>query len=158
MGGGPPCQGGSAAILLRSYIVIFRFPCCLALAFTGFGIVQFGRRRFHQPAEHDLRELERVRLLEYYLADNRLGQMFIADQWEYMDLSALAEAQRISFNVSGTLTGLFGLNTPGYFAVDDVRYTVGAAAVPEPSSPAMAGGTLFALLSFTAVRRSRFAA
>lgn len=86
--------------------------------------------------------------VDFYLADNRQGRMFILDEWEYMDLSALAGAERLYFNLSGTLSGDYGLNLPGYFAVDDVQYRISAAAVPEPSSLAMAsvGAGLIGLL------------
>lgn len=79
---------------------------------------------------------------------------FVANQWLYMDLSTLADAERIYFNVSGTITGLYGLNTPGYFALDDVTYTVGAAAVPEPASLAMAGSAVL-VVGLAARRRAR---
>ena len=92
--------------------------------------------------------------VDLYLADNRQGQGFIADQWLYMDLSALAGASQLYFNVSGTLTGAFGLNTPGYFAMDDLTYSVNAAAVPEPASLAMAGAAVL-IVGLAARRRRR---
>lgn len=91
--------------------------------------------------------------VDYYLADNREGQMFIAKDWHYLDLSALAGAQRLYFNVSGTLTGLFGLNTPAYFAVDDIHYRLNATAVPEPSGLIMGGSAVSILL--LAIHRRR---
>lgn len=91
--------------------------------------------------------------VDYYLADNRQGQMFIAQDWTYLNLSSLAGAERLYFNVSGTLSGLFGLNTPGYFAVDDIRYGIDPAAVPEPASLVMAASAV-ALLAAAAGRRA----
>lgn len=75
--------------------------------------------------------------VDFYLADNREGQMLIVDQWELMDLSALAGAERLYFNLSGTLSGVYGLDVPAYFAVDDIQYRVADAAIPEPSSLAL---------------------
>jgi hypothetical protein len=95
-----------------------------------------------------------ARFVDLYLGDNREGQQFVADRWMYMDLSNLADARRLVFNVSSTLTGGWGMNVPGYFAVDDVTYTVGAAAVPEPTSLAMAG-TAVLVAALVARRRSR---
>lgn len=75
--------------------------------------------------------------VDFYLADNREGQMLILNQWARMDLSALAGAERLYFNLSGTLSGIYGLDVPAYFAVDDIQYRLADAAVPEPSSLAM---------------------
>ncbi|WP_337175748.1 DUF4465 domain-containing protein [Paludisphaera sp.] len=95
-----------------------------------------------------------ARFVDLFLGDNREGQRFIADEWLYMDLADLAGAQRLYFNVSSTLSGQWGLNAPGYFAVDDVTYTIGAAAVPEPTSLAMAG-TAVLVAGLLARRRPR---
>lgn len=95
-----------------------------------------------------------ARFVDLYLGDNREGQRFIADEWLYMNLADLAGAQRLYFNVSSTLSGEWGLNVPGYFAVDDVTYTIGAAAVPEPASLAMAG-TAVLVAGLLARRRPR---
>jgi hypothetical protein len=92
--------------------------------------------------------------VDLFLGDNRQGRRFIADQWMFMDLSRLIGAQRLYFNVSGSLVNGYGLATPGYFAVDDVTYAIAAPVVPEPSSLAMAG-TAAVLVGLTARRRSR---
>jgi len=95
--------------------------------------------------------------VDFYLADYRFSDNsldYIVDDWRFMDLSALAGAERIYFNVSSSDVGLFGLNTPGYFAVDDVRYSAATVAVPEPASLASASvGS--AVIAFVAWRRSR---
>jgi hypothetical protein len=79
---------------------------------------------------------------EFYLADFRFAENaldYIVDQWTYVDLSALADATRIYFNVtsSDNVTYLpdptVYMNTPGTFAID----TIGLAPVPEPSSFAL---------------------
>lgn len=80
--------------------------------------------------------------VDFYLADYRFADNskdYIVDDWRYMDLSSLAGARTIFFNVSSTDVGDFSMNTPGYFAVDDIQYTIADAAVPEPSSLVMAG-------------------
>jgi Domain of unknown function (DUF4465)/PEP-CTERM motif len=56
------------------------------------------------------------------------------DVWTLIDLSALAGAESLSFDYASSDVGPLGINTPEYFAMDDL--TLGAA-VPEPSTWAM---------------------
>ena len=44
----------------------------------------------------------------------------IADGWARWDLSSLGKVSRVGFACSGSDTGAYGLNTPAYFAFDDV--------------------------------------
>jgi hypothetical protein len=70
---------------------------------------------------------------EFYLADYRFadnGLDYIVNTWTTWDLTALGNASRIYFNLSSTDVGQFGMNTPGYFAADNLQIV----AVPEPSS------------------------
>ena len=50
------------------------------------------------------------------------GKASIVNSWTKWDLSALGEVVRIEFNIDGSadLRGEWGLNTPAYFAYDDV--------------------------------------
>lgn len=76
---------------------------------------------------------------DFYLADYRFSDNskdYIITDWTYFDLSALAGAQTIAFNVSSSDAGPYGLNTPGYFAIDDLSFTT-AVTVPEPGSLAL---------------------
>ncbi len=61
-----------------------------------------------------------------YLADYRFAdsnQDYILEEWTPWDLSSLATAARIYFNlVSSDVHPDFGLNTPGYFAIDQIEY------------------------------------
>lgn len=95
--------------------------------------------------------------VEFYLADFRFAdnaQDYILDDWAYMNLSSLAGASRIFFNLSSSDVGAYGMNTPAYFALDDVTYRINqGAAVPEPASLATAG--LAAGLIGLALRRRR---
>lgn len=67
-------------------------------------------------------------LADYRFADNSLD--YIVNTWTTWDLTALGSASRIYFNLSSTDVGQFGMNTPGYFAADNLQIV----AVPEPSS------------------------
>jgi hypothetical protein len=80
--------------------------------------------------------------VDFYLADFRFADNsldYIVTDWRFMDLSALAGAKSIHFNVSSSDVGPYGLNTPGYFAVDDVQFVNAVQTAPEPSSLALAG-------------------
>ena len=78
--------------------------------------------------------------VDFYLGDYRSSNSaddYILKDWSFMDLSALSGASRIYFNLSGSKEGDYGLNTPAYFAVDDIQFRSAGgsmAAVPEPAS------------------------
>ena len=58
-------------------------------------------------------------LADFRFADNRLD--YIVDEWTMVDLSSLAGAVELAFALSSSDVGSFGMNTPAYFAVDDVE-------------------------------------
>ncbi len=71
---------------------------------------------------------------EFYLADFRLedaGAGHIVDSWEFVDLSSLGAVKSLEFGMSSSDVGQWGMNTPGYFAIDTV--------VPEPATVALLG-------------------
>jgi len=76
--------------------------------------------------------------VDFYLADYRFGdnaQDYIVDDWTWVDLSPLAGAKQLFFNLTSSDTDpVFGMNTPAYFAMDDLTFTTAASAVPEPSA------------------------
>jgi hypothetical protein len=68
--------------------------------------------------------------VEFYLADYRFDDDsldYVIDTWTFVDLRPLGAVREISFEFSGSDVGDFGLNTPAYFALDDLI-------VPEPGS------------------------
>jgi len=76
---------------------------------------------------------------EFYLADYRFEDSasdYIRDSWEWFDLTELDGASEIFFDFESSDTGMFGANTPLYFAIDDIGFE--PSAVPEPSSALMA--------------------
>lgn len=79
-----------------------------------------------------------VGTVDFYLADYRFqdnSQDYLVDTWELVDLSSLAGAERLSFAVTSSDIGPFGLNTPAYFALDNLTLVPSnAASVPEHSS------------------------
>jgi len=69
---------------------------------------------------------------DFYLADYRFAdnsQDYIVNTWEYVDLAGLGVVKSLEFSLSSSDMGSFGMNTPGYFALDTV--------VPEPGTLAL---------------------
>jgi hypothetical protein len=86
--------------------------------------------------------------IDFFLADFRFAdnsQDFIVTDWTSIDVSSLS-ASRLAFRFSGSDVGDFGLNTPAYFALDNI-----VVAVPEPSSAIVAS----LLLATVPTRRKR---
>ncbi len=86
--------------------------------------------------------------IDYYLADYRFAdnaQDYIVNEWTMVDFSALGTADELRFTMSSSDSGSFGMNTPSFFAIDNVL-----TAVPEPSV------TLVTMLGFgLCLRRKR---
>lgn len=79
--------------------------------------------------------------IEHVLADFRTAsddEGYIQDDWQDVDFSSLSDARSLHFNLSSSDAGDYGMKTPAYFAIDNIRFSV--TAVPEP-------GTWLALLS-----------
>lgn len=69
--------------------------------------------------------------VEFFLADYRFAnnaQDYIVRDWAFVDLSGLGTVTRLGFGLSSSDNGQFGINTPAYFALDNLT----AAPVPEP--------------------------
>jgi hypothetical protein len=87
--------------------------------------------------------------VEFYLADYRFADSqddYVVDAWTLWDLSSLAGAQRVYFNLASTDVGENGMNTPSYFAIDDIQFMM----VPEPSTWMLLalGAALLSLVRF----------
>jgi hypothetical protein len=66
---------------------------------------------------------ESTQKMEFYLADYRFSdnsQDYIIDEWTYIDLTSLGNADSISFSLSSSDVGQFGMNTPAYFCLDNI--------------------------------------
>ena len=70
-----------------------------------------------------------VYLADYRFEDNALDTL--VDRWTEVDLSALSSSRSLSFGLDSTDVGPFGMNTPAYFAVDNLHL------VPEPTVSAL---------------------
>lgn len=58
--------------------------------------------------------------VEFYLADFQGEVDTIVDTWSPVELTGLENARRLYFNPSSSDVGLFGMNTPAYFAIDNI--------------------------------------
>lgn len=72
-------------------------------------------------------------LADYRFADNSLD--YIVEDWGLLDLSGLGTVGSVSIGLDSSDVGMFGMNTPAYFAIDNLSIT----AVPEPSTLAVLG-------------------
>ena len=83
--------------------------------------------------------------VDVYLADYRFEDNvrdYLLDAWTTVDLSTLHGATALSFGLDSTDVGQFGINTPVYFAIDNL------VVVPEPTTLILIG-----LGAGTALRR-----
>lgn len=92
----------------------------------------------------------------FYLADFRAAgtaQDYIVNQWTTVDLSALTSATKLTFALTSSDNDpLFGMNTPGYFALDNIQFVTEV--VPEASSLALGGLAMLFGLAYR-IRRHR---
>ena len=60
--------------------------------------------------------------VNFYLADYRFAdntQDYIVKNWQWVDLSSLGAVDSVSFSLSSSDTGAWGMNTPAFFALDN---------------------------------------
>jgi len=63
----------------------------------------------------------------FYLADYRFAdstQDYLVNTWETVDLTALGAIRYLKFDLESSDTGGAGMNTPGYFALDNLVYGI----------------------------------
>ncbi len=58
--------------------------------------------------------------IDFYLADFRNGKTFFANEWTKVDLSELGEVNKITFELSSSDNGTYGMNTPAYLCIDNI--------------------------------------
>ncbi len=85
-------------------------------------------------------------LADYRFADNSLD--YIVSDWAFVDLSVFGtDVSKLTFGLASSDTGVFGINTPTYFALDNI------VAVPEPGIYAAGIGALALLVIWQRRRR-----
>ena len=61
--------------------------------------------------------------IDYYLADYRFSDNskdYVINTWQWLELSSLGSVDSLMFSVSSSDVGMFGINTPLYFNVDNI--------------------------------------
>lgn len=79
--------------------------------------------------------------VDYYLADYRFANNaldYVVNSWQWVDLSSLGSITGLKFAITSSDVGQFGMNTPAYFAMDDLSVT----AVPLPAAFWLMAGAL----------------
>lgn len=87
-------------------------------------------------------DTSKTRPVEFYLADFRYAdnsQDYIVEDWTWVDLSGLGNVIGLEFNLTSSDVGDFGINTPGYFAFDDLNGSPDVRPVPEPATLCLLG-------------------
>ncbi|MEI6765241.1 MAG: DUF4465 domain-containing protein [Bacteroidota bacterium] len=72
--------------------------------------------------------------VEFFLADYRFANNaldYIVTDWQYLDLSPLGNVDSLSFGLTSSDTGSFGMNTPAYFCLDNFITADSYASVPD---------------------------
>jgi hypothetical protein len=84
--------------------------------------------------------------VDFYLADYRVpssvSQPYVISQWTTVNLASLGNATTLAFTLDSSDTGSFGINTPTYFALDNLSLTP----VPEPGTLALTSVAAIALV------------
>lgn len=71
-------------------------------------------------------------LADYRFADNSLN--YIVDTWEWVDLTSLGNVDSLLFTLSSSDVGDFGMNTPGFFCIDNFTTTDSYASIAQLSA------------------------
>ena len=93
--------------------------------------------------------------IDFYLANYTSASSLPVNVWSLVNLSSLKGAQSLTFDYASSDVGQFGINTPEYFAMDNL--ILSTASVPEPSGMIL-GLAGLGIVGLAAARRSRRAA
>lgn len=68
--------------------------------------------------------------IDYYLADYRFDEAeddYIIKTWQWVDLSSFGKVDSMMFGLESSDVGIYGMNTPAYFCMDDLHLIPDAA-------------------------------
>jgi len=83
-------------------------------------------------------------IVEFYLGDYRFADNsldYMVDSWEFVNLASLGTVNSLELSLSSSDVGIYGMNTPKYFALDNL------VVVPEPATALLLwlGGVMLAV-------------
>jgi len=84
--------------------------------------------------------LQRTDSVNFYLADFTNGNSLIVNTWTTVDLSSLGSVYGLDFGLTSSDNGVWGMNTPAYFAFDNLKAT-GLVDADFESTPVLASET-----------------
>jgi hypothetical protein len=90
--------------------------------------------------------------VEFYLADFRFtdsAQDYILNTWAFVDLNPLGTVDALRFALASSDNGAYGMNTPAYFAMDNLGV------LPEPTSQFLLWAAALGLATAREIRRAR---
>ena len=67
--------------------------------------------------------MQRTDSVNFYLADFTNGNTLLVNTWTTVDLSSLGMVYGLDFGLTSSDNGTFGMNTPAYFAFDNLKAT-----------------------------------
>jgi len=79
--------------------------------------------------------------IDYYLADYRSDvpeEDYIIKTWQWVDLSSFGKVDSLKFGLESSDVGIYGMNTPAYFCMDDLHLVPDAAPFVANPIPDMA--------------------
>jgi len=62
-------------------------------------------------------------IVSFFLADYTAGNTYVSDTWNTVNLSSFGITDSLKFNLYSTHTGAYGMNTPAYFCLDNIKYS-----------------------------------
>jgi hypothetical protein len=78
--------------------------------------------------------------VEFFLADYRFSNNeddYIVKGWEWIELSGLGKVDSLAFMLASSDTGMFGMNTPAYFCIDNLHVVPASAGIGDMVGAAM---------------------
>ncbi len=79
-------------------------------------------------------EIEYMGHIDFYLADfrsDKSSEDYIVSDWRWVDLSALGKVSRLEFSLSSSDEGMWGMNTPAYFVMDNLNRQIPVNVSPQ---------------------------